>query len=172
MNPKLQVVFQRRSIRRYQAGAIPASTLQDLLEAATAAPSACAKDPWHFIVIHNRETLSCLADGLPNGQMLRDAAAGIAVCGDPVRAHDGQLSYLLHDCAAAVENLLVAASTLGLGACWLGVHPREDRLHHLRSVLGIPGTILPVAMVALGQPDEDKPARTRYDATRVHNEQW
>lgn len=172
MNAKLQLIFQRRSIRRYGSGDIAPATIQDLLEAAMAAPSACAKDPWHFVVIRDRTTLARIADGLPNGQMLREAAVGIAVCGDLERAHDRQLSYLLQDCSAAVENLLLAAAELGLGACWLGVHPREDRVHHLRNLLGIPETVLPVAMIALGQPAEQKPARTRFDATRVHTEKW
>jgi nitroreductase len=172
MNPKLQGIFQRRSVRRYQAGDLPPSVLQDLLESAMAAPSACAKDPWHFVVVRDKATLGQVADGLPNGQMLREATAGIAVCGDPARAHDGQLSYLLQDCSAAIENLLIAASALGWGACWLGVHPREDRVCHLRQVLGIPETILPVAMIALGRPGEEKAARSRYDATRVHDGRW
>lgn len=172
MNPKLKVIFQRRSVRCYNAGDIQPSVIQDLLEAAMAAPSACAKDPWHFIVIRDRATLNHLADGLPNGQMLREAAVGIAVCGELGRAHDGQLSYMLQDCSAAIENILVAAAALGLGACWLGVHPREDRLTHLRKVLTIPATILPVAMIALGRPGEDKAARTRYDSDKVHSEHW
>ncbi len=172
MNSKLQFIFQRRSIRRYTRANISASILQDLLKAAMAAPSACAKDPWHFIVIHNRETLGKMADGMPNGQMLREAGAAIAVCGDLERVHDGQLSYLLQDCSAAIENMLMAATALGLGACWLGAHPREDRLSHLRAVLGIPDSILPVSVVALGWPAEDKVARTRYDATRIHLENW
>ena len=172
MNAKLDCIFQRRSIRSFQAGDISPAVIQDLLEAAMAAPSACARDPWQFIVIRDRQTLNRLADGLPNGQMLRDAAVGIAVCGEPARAHDNQLSYLLQDCSAAIENLLLAATALGLGACWLGIHPREDRLCHLRKVLRIPETVLPVAAIALGRPGEDKPARTRVDAARIHLEQW
>jgi nitroreductase len=172
VNPKLQVVFQRRSIRRYKNANISPVILQDLLKAAMAAPSACAKDPWHFIVIHDKATLGRMADGMPNGQMLREAAAAIMVCGDPGRVHDGQLSYLLQDCSAAIENILIAATALDLGACWLGSHPREDRLSHLRAVLGIPDSIIPVSVVALGWPAEDKVARTRYDATRIHLETW
>lgn len=172
MNPKLKLLFQRRSIRSFQAGDISPAIIQDLLEAAMAAPSACARDPWQFIVIRDRQTLNRLADGMPNGQMLREAAAGIAVCGEPARAHDNQLSYLLQDCSAAVENLLLAATALGLGSCWLGAHPRDDRLCHIRKVLNIPETVLPVAVIALGCPGEDKPARTRFDAARIHLEQW
>ena len=96
-----------------------------------AAPSAVAEDPWAFVVVRDRGMLSRIAAGLPNGTMLRDAAWASSSAATS-RAHDRQLSYLLQDCSAAIENLLVAASALGLGACWLGVHPREDRVKHIR----------------------------------------
>jgi nitroreductase len=146
--------------------------VRDLLEAAMAAPSAVAKDPWEFIVVRNRELLSKIAEGLPNGAMLRDAALGMVVCGDLPRAHDRQLSYLLQDCSAAIENLLLAASALGLGACWLGVHPREERVKHIRSLLSIPDSVIPVAAIAIGWPAESPEPRTRYREAAVHHETW
>jgi len=172
MNPKLEFLYSRRSIREYRQGEVADHLLRDLLEAAMAAPSAVAKDPWEFIVVRRRETLRKIADGLPNGKMLADAAAGIVVCGDLNRAHDRQLSYLLQDCSAAIENLLLAASVLGLGACWLGVHPREDRVLHLRRLLRIPDAVIPVAVVAVGWPAEAPKPRTRYRADAVHDETW
>ena len=128
MNPRLNDLFARRSVRVYRQQDVADDLVRDLLEAAMAAPSAVAKDPWAFVVVRNRDMLAKIAAGLPNGTMLRDAALGIVVCGDLQRAHDRQLSYLLQDCSAAIENLLLAASALGLGACWLGVHPREERV--------------------------------------------
>jgi len=146
--------------------------VRDLLQAAMAAPSAVAKDPWAFIVVRNREMLSEIAEGLPNGTMLRSAALGIVVCGDLQRTHDRQLSYLLQDCSAAVENLLLAANTLGLGACWLGVHPREDRVKYIRTLLKIPEPVIPVATIAVGWPAESPEPRTRYREDAVHRETW
>lgn len=172
MNPALSFIFARRSIRQYRPGAIPESQIQDLLDAAMAAPSACAKDPWGFVVIQERGRLADIAAGLPNGAMLKDAAAGIVVCGDLRLAHDGQLSFLLQDCSAAVENLLLAARALGLGACWLGVHPREERIAHLRRLLRIPNDVLPVAVISLGLPGEEKPSRTRRRDAVIHRETW
>ena len=104
--------------------------------------------------------------------MLRDAALGIVVCGDLQRAHDQQLSYMLQDCSAAIENLLVAASALGLGACWLGVHPREERVGHIRSLLHIPESVIPVSAIAVGWPAESREPRTRYREDAVHHESW
>ena len=140
--------------------------------AVLAAPSAVAKDPWAFVVVRDHEMRRRMVDRLPNGKMLANAALGIVVCGDLERAHDRQLSYLLQDCSAAIENMLLAASMLGLGACWLGVHPREDRVAHLRSLLQLPDQILPVGVISLGWPAETPPPRTRYRADAVHAETW
>lgn len=168
----LDFIFKRRSIRVYKPGKINPGTLDSLLRAAMAAPSACAKDPWHFVCVQKPETLARLASALPNGQMLPSAAAGIVVCGDLNEAHDRQLSYMLQDCSAATENLLLAASALGLGACWLGIHPRPDRIQKVTAILGLPPQVLPVCCVALGWPGETKEARTRYQFSHVHAEKW
>ncbi len=137
-----------------------------------AAPSAVAMDPWRFVVMRRKEMLARIAAELPNGGMLADAAVGIAVCGDLEAAHDRQLSYLLQDCSAAMENLLIAANALGLGACWLGVHPREKRVAALKQILRLPPSVIPVACVALGWPGEEKEPRTRFRREYVHSETW
>src|SRR5512142_1055737 len=149
---RLGFVFGRRSIRVYSPGAVSEAAVEKLLEAAMAAPSAAAKDPWRFVVIRNRRTLAAIAAALPNGQMIATAALGIAVCGDLPAAHGQQLSYLLQDCSAAIENLLLGAHILGLGACWLGVHPREERIRSLRVILELPASVIPVACIAVGHP--------------------
>lgn len=172
MNPKLDFLFSRRSIRAYETEDVGEDLVRDLLEAAMAAPSAAAKDPWEFVVIRERDMLAKIAEGLPNGRMLAHAAVGIIVFGDLRRANDGLLSYLLQDCSAAIENLLLAADALGLGACWLGVHPREDRIAHIRSLIETPDAVIPVSAIAIGWPAESKKPRTRYRAEAVHHEMW
>ena len=172
MNPKLQQLFARRSVRRYEDRPIADDLLTDLLQAAMAAPSAVARDPWHFIVVRDRETRGRIADFLPNGGMARQAAAVLVVCGDIERAHGGLESYLLQDCSAAVENILLAAVALGLGACWLGVHPRPDRIEGMKTLFNLPPQIVPVAGIALGWPAETPEPRTRYRAEVVHWERW
>ena len=172
MNSKLNYLFSRRSIRKYKSADVEGNLVRDLLEAAMAAPSAVAKDPWAFVVIRDRARLARVAEVLPNGSMLAEAPLGFVVCGDLHRAHDGQLSYLLQDCSAAIENLLLAANTLGLGACWLGVHPREERVRHIRDLLDIPAAVIPIAAIAVGWPAESHDPRSRYREDAVHWESW
>jgi nitroreductase len=169
---RLKFIFERRSIRVYSPGDVDEAVVQKLLAAAIAAPSAAAKNPWHFVVVRNRQTLSRMAAALPHGQMLTTAALGILVCGDLEVAHDNQLSYLLQDCSAAIENLLLAAHILGLGACWLGVHPRAKRIKSIREILSLPASVMPVACASLGYPGESKEPRATYNLNSVHFETW
>jgi nitroreductase len=171
-NDSLNFLLSRRSIRVYAPGTVGEAEITQLLQAAMAAPSAVAKDPWRFVVVRHPEKLSAMAAALPNGQMLATAPLGILVCGDLDAAHDHQLSYLLQDCSAAIENLLLGAHALGLGACWLGVHPREERMRQLREIFSLPSNIIPIAVIALGRPGEEKETRTRFNRDYVHWEKW
>jgi len=171
-NDKLQFMFGRRSIRVYAPGEVSEAAVTQLLQAAMAAPSAVAKDPWRFVVVRKKETLSSLAAALPYGGMLATSPLGIVVCGDLDAVHDRELSYLLQDCSAAIENLLLCAHALGLGACWLGVHPREERIHKLKEILSLPASVIPIAAIAIGRPGEAKEPRTRFNRNYVHWEKW
>lgn len=172
MNPTLAPLFARRSIRTYQDKPISAALIQDVLEAGMSAPSARAKDPWEILVIQRPEMLARIAAGLPNGPMLAHAAVGFVVCGDIERAHDRNFSFLLQDVSACIENMLLALSMLELGGVWIGVHPREERMEHVRGLFRLPTNILPIGVIAAGYPADTPPPRTRYAAERVHQENW
>ena len=169
---KFQFILGRRSIRVYAPGDVSEADITRLLEAAMAAPSAVAKDPWRFVVVRKKEMLSTIAAALPYGGMLATAPLGIIVCGDLDAAHDCQLGYLLQDCSAAIENLLLAVHALGLGACWLGIHPREDRISKIKEILQLPASVIPIAGIAIGHPGEEKEPRTRFNPEYVHWEKW
>lgn len=172
MNSKLDCIFSRRSVRKYLDREVPDEMILDLLEAAMAAPSAVAKDPWHFIVLKKRASLTRLADILTHGQMLRQATAAFVVCGDITQAHGRFESYMLQDLSAAVENVLIAANILGLGTCWLGVHPRQERMDGIRKMFALPDAIIPMCGIAIGWPDDPPPPRTRFNPDKVHREKW
>lgn len=172
-NPSnLAFIFGRRSIRVYSPGEIAEVTITRLLEAAMAAPSAMTKDPWRFVVVRQAATLSALAAALPGGKMLNTATLAIVVCGDLDAAFERQFSFLLQDCSAAIQNLLLAAHALGLGACWVGVHPSESAVRGLKELFALPAPVIPIAVVALGHPGEDPGPRTRFNAGSVHLEKW
>ena len=168
----LDFLLGRRSIRVYSPGEVSEPVVTKLLEAAMAAPSAMTKDPWRFVVVRDKQTLSKLATLHPGAAMLSSAALAIVVCGDLDVAFDRQISYLLQDCSAATENLLLAAHAQGLGACWVGIHPGEALIKQVRELLSLPAAVIPVAVVSLGQPGEQLPARTRYNAGYVHRDRW
>ena len=168
----LDLIFGRRSIRTYAPGEVSEEMVRTLLEAAMAAPSAVAKDPWRFVVVREQAVRDRIAGKLPHGKMIAQAPVGIVVCGDLEAAHDRLLSYMLQDCSAAIENLLLAAHALGLGACWLGVHPREERVRALQEILGLPPSVLPICAISIGHPGERKEPRTRYNPAYVHHEKW
>lgn len=169
---KLSFIFGRRSIRVYSPGAVSEATVTNLLEAAMAAPSAMTKDPWRFVVIRQTPTLVQMAGILPGGKMLATASLAVVACGDLEAALDRQLSYLLQDCSASIQNLLLAAHALGLGACWVGVHPSEEAMRRLKGLLSLPAPVLPIAVVALGLPGEQPAPRTRHNPDYVHFEKW
>jgi nitroreductase len=104
--------------------------------------------------------------------MPRHKSPECGVCGDLPAAYDQQHSYLLQDCSAAIENLLLCAQVLGPGAYWLGVHPREQRVSALRQILSLPPSVIPVACVAIGHPAEAKQPRPRFNQHDVHSESW
>ena len=164
----IKTIFARRSIRKYTAETVSEKDVRTILEAAMAAPSASNRKPWHFVVVTDRQILDNLARVHPYGKMLLEAPLCIAVCGDKTIS----ARYWVQDCSAATENLLLAATALGLGAVWLGVHPRESRVGPIRKVLNIPETIVPLNLISIGHPAEEKEPRTQYDEMRVHREHW
>jgi nitroreductase len=165
---KKDLFFSRRSVRAFTDAPISREQLQDLLSAAMSAPSACAKDPWRFHVITNKKLLAEIAEALPNGKFLAQAPAGILVCGDIAVAHGNELSYMLQDCSAAIENLLLAVTALELGACWLGVHPRSERIEYLKALFNLPENIIPLSVIALGHPQKVPAPRNRYNSEYVN----
>jgi nitroreductase len=167
MDKRLDMIFARRSIRSYTGQAISEEDLTSLLEAGMAAPSASNRKPWHFVVVTDKTRLRALADAHPYGKMLAQAAAGIAVCGDPSIS-----DWWVQDCAAATENILIAAAGLDLGGVWLGCHGRAEREQAVRAVLGIPDAIGVLSLLSIGYPGEHKEPRTQYDPTRRHHNQW
>ncbi|MEN8158392.1 MAG: nitroreductase family protein, partial [Bacteroidota bacterium] len=122
---KLEIFFNRRSIREFKDQRIDNEAIEQLLKAAMYAPSAMNRQPWHFVVVEARETMERIMEIHAHARMLTTASHAIIVCGDEQLQHDD--GYWVVDCGAATQNLLLAATQLGLGSCWVGLHPREER---------------------------------------------
>ena len=163
----LNVIFSRRSIRNYQGRRLERETLEQLLRAAMAAPTAANAQPWEFVVVDEPEYLDPLKSVLPFGKY--NPPAAIVVCGNPDIANNsaGKL-YWVQDCSAAIENMLIAAAGMGLGTVWIGVYPLESRVESVRKVLNIPENVTPLGVVYVGYPAEQKEARTQYNPHRVY----
>lgn len=164
----IKTIFARRSIRKYTTEPVDEKDIKTMLEAAMAAPSASNLKPWHFIIITNRQKLNRLAEIHPHGKMLFEAPLCVAVCGDTTISP----SFWIQDCSLAAENLLIAATALGLGSVWLGGYPREERVNAIKKELKLPENITPLNLISIGHPAETKEPRTQYDEQRVHYNKW
>jgi nitroreductase len=166
----LEAIFARRSIRKYLDKPVPEELVERLLAAAMQAPSARNQQPWQFVVIDDRSVLAKVPEFMPNAGMASTAPLGILVCGDiNLEKSEG---YWVVDCSAAVQNLLLAAHALGLGAVWTGIYPREPRMAGMRQLIGLPGNVMAHSLVVLGFPDEQVMPANRYLVERVHRNRW
>ena len=166
----IDAILTRRSIRSYKSEAVSEQTIETLLRAAMAAPSAWNEQPWEFVVIQDREMLDRIPDIHPHAQMAKEAPLAIVVCCDMER--EKLKGLWVQDCSASTENLLLAAHASGLGAVWCGVYPDEGRVADVRTFLSIPETVIPFGLLVIGHPNEEKPPSDRYEASRVHHERW
>ena len=170
MNPKLDHLFARRSVRRYQDRPVAEELLTDLLQAAMAAPSAVGKDPWHFIVVRDREVLEAIPRASPYASMTRHADVAVVVCG--ILALEKHPGFWVQDCSNAAMNILNAAHALGLGAVWTAAWPMEDRATALSALLGIPEGVVPLCVIPIGHPKKPLDPGQRFEADRIHRDRW
>ncbi|MBN2224610.1 MAG: nitroreductase family protein [Deltaproteobacteria bacterium] len=166
----LEAILTRRSIRKYKNDPVDEVTIRMLLAAAMSAPSARNQQCWRFVVVTDRPTLEALATVHPYAKTLKEEPLAVLVCGD--LDAEQTPDFWVQDCAAATQNLLVAANALGLGTVWLGCHPRADRVRGIQELLGIPKTVVPLSLVAVGRSDEVKGTEDRYDEKKVHYDRW
>ncbi|MBR5154277.1 MAG: nitroreductase family protein [Alphaproteobacteria bacterium] len=151
-------LLSRRSIRKYNPEkTLTKDEIYELIRAASYAPSAHNKQPWHFLVIENKETLKSLRALQPWTSFAKDAACAIIVCADMEetfnRPKEGW-NYAQIDGALAAQNLLLACHAKGLGACFCGAAPMPMVVSGLREKFNMPETMLPVAIVTIGYPEE------------------
>ena len=166
-NAAIENIMTRTSIRQYKDQPVEQEKIDIMLKAAMAAPTAVNLQPWHFIVINDKETIGKLA-----GRQPTNAPLLIALCGDTNKTMmpDGKTKlpdFWVQDVSAATQNLLLAAHALGLGAVWTGCYPAMDRVEEVSKVLNCPKNIIPLAVVRVGYPDESPEPKNKFKEENI-----
>jgi len=166
----LETIHTRRSVRQFAETPVSEQDIELLLRAAMAAPSAGNGQPWRFIVVHDPETRAKLAEATPYSKPIGRAPLGIVVLAEPAaEKFPGRWPL---DCSAATQNILLAAHAIGLGAVWLGVNPEPEREDAVAAIVGVPGNLRVVCMIAVGHPVGPGPVVDRYQPEHVRVDRW
>jgi len=149
----IAAIMQRRSVRKYQPRPLPEAELHTILEAGRQAPSAANRQPWHFIVVKDDQQKRTLAQACNGQTWMADAAVIIAGVGKP------SVSEKWHavDVAIAMQNMILAATTLGYGTCWIGAFDQE----RVKSILQVPDETHVIALTPVGVPGDHPDPRPR-----------
>ncbi len=167
----LDAIYKRRSIRKFLDTPVEKEKLECLLKAGFSAPSAVNAQPWEFVVITEQETLEELKKHLIFARY--NAQAAILVCGNMKLSLKGaDKEQWVQDCSAAMENILLAGTDIGLGTVWIGIYPVDTRIKHLRKILNIPDYVVPFGMAYIGYPAQELEGRSQYNEKRVYWEMY
>lgn len=171
----MEGLLTRRSVRKFEDKPVPKEILEQLVKAGEYAPSAHNTRPWEFLVLQNKDVLKHFRVVQRSALFAENAAAVILICGREdlsfSREKEGW-SYIDIDCAAATENVILAAHALGLGACWCGAAPMSGPIAALKEYFKLPENVRPFSIVVLGYPAETPKQPERFDASRIHWEKW
>ncbi len=166
----IECIMTRRSIRKFTSQPVSDEQVKTLLHAGMYAPSAKNGQPWHFIVSRDHTILDRIPEFHPNAGMVTQASLAIIVCGDVTVA--ARPEGWMVDCAAATQNIVLAAHALGLGTVWVGLFPVKERVDGIRKLFALPGNIQPLSLIPIGYPDENPPTPDRLMPERIHHDTW
>jgi nitroreductase len=166
----LETIMTRRSIRKFTGTPINTDQELTILKAAFQAPTAHNLQHWEYIVIRDIEVLNQISEYHPYAKMLENAGLAILVCGNTEKQKS--IGFLVADCAAAIQNMLLAAHGVGLGAVWCGIYGADSLVENTKQLLNIPDNIVPVGLVAIGNKVEEKEAKERFDSDKIHYNKW
>lgn len=164
----VETIMTRTSIRSFTDRAVSADTVEMLLRAGMAAPTAVNLQPWHFVVVNDRAKIDELGGNGRQSQMWHESPLVIVVCGNMEKAMEGVgQAFWVQDCSAATENILLAAHALGLGAVWTGCYPIEERVANISQVIGLPEHIVPLCAIVMGYPNESPQPKDKWKPENV-----
>lgn len=162
----MEEIFKRVSIRKYEDKEVEPEKIEHILRSAMAAPSAGNQQPWEYIVVRDRETIRKLSECSQYAGCAANAPVVIVTCRKTEGLKFPELSEI--DLAITTGYMLLAITSLGLGAVWLGIAPVMERVEKADAILGIGDTLHAFALVPLGYPAEDKQQQDRFDESRIH----
>lgn len=168
----LENIHSRKSVRQYTSEPVTSEQIETLLRAAMAAPTAVNYQPWRFVVVTERTELDEIAGILPYAQMLKQATAAIVVCGETKWMGGAENTYWQQDCAAATQNILLAAEALGLGAVWTGIYPNPDLYPKMHSFLNLPTTVEAFCCIPIGYPAGNEQPKDKWKPENIHYGKW
>lgn len=164
----LENIATRTSIRKFTQEAVSQEDVEKMLRAGMAAPTAGNRQPWHFVVVDDRETLNEMTKANRNAPMLAKAPLAIIVCGDLSKGLKGDaLDFWIQDVSAASENILLAAHALGLGATWTGLYPMMDRVKTMSEILNLPENLVPVNAIVIGHPADSPEPKDKFKQENI-----
>lgn len=167
-NRKMEVfdaIKTRRSIRKYKPAPIPKEKLRSILEAARLAPSAGNRQLWRFVVVQDIDRKKALAEIANNQTFLNNAAAIIVATGDP----EISARWYEKDPMIALEHIVLAATAMGYGTCWIGAFDEDA----VKNLLKIPANVKVIAVLPIGIPDETPAPRPRKEFSEIFfKEEW
>ena len=166
----LNNIFNRKSVRSYTDRPVSEEQVETLLRAAMAAPSGRNLQPWRFVVVTEPAVKEKLAVGF--NKMIAKAPVAIVICGQTLKADGEPNNNWTADCAAATENLLLAAEAFGLGAVWTACYPYDDRMNPAIEALGLPSDVKPYCIVPVGHPAKEEKPKDKWNPAHIHYEKW
>jgi len=164
----LEAIKGRRSIRAFKSQAVPPEIVEKLIDAARWAPSAGNIQPWEFIIVRKQEIKKRLAKAALDQTFIEEAPVVIVVCANENRSLmgygiRGKTLYCIQDTAAAIQNILLVAYSIGLATCWIGAFREEEA----REVFKIAQGVRPVAIIPVGYSDETPSPRSKRPLKQI-----
>lgn len=166
----IEALVSRRSIRKYKDQHISADNIDIILKSAMYAPSAMNLQAWHYVVIDDKKTLEDTIKSIPHAELLRQTPVAILVSGDA--AIEKNESWMIQNCSAATQNILLAAHGLGIGSCWIAIHGMHEVVKNVSQQFELPENIVPVSLITLGYPDETVITEDRFKKEKIHFNKW
>lgn len=165
-----EAITSRRSIRKFTSEPLSDEDIRQILECAMLAPSARNQQPWQFVLLRDQALREAASRTSPYTGMCANAPLVIVVCGD--LEEEKAPGFWPQDCAAATQNLLLAARGKDIGAVWCGIHPVQEREEYLKKLLNLPEKVIPFALVCLGHTEMKFHKENRFKAERIHEGGW